>query len=1778
MNSTPNAIAYPNEGGVRIKKQASDANFRDTGLTRVELSAAGMSQSCGTDLLFVLDLSNSMAWSAENGAMAAEADKLPTETQTTKLYDAITVMQELSETLLTSDTAYGNSVSLVTFAGYDKEHNSEQSAYLDSVQTAFVYETDYSKIKTALDLTRVTGYAYTSSSGQELVRYDAQIGTIQNGVVSHVKGQNRDGSNYDYGFWQASKAVDSIKAAYYAQTGNKTQYDQSGRELIVVFLTDGLPSTYNGVTALSSSGASTSGYAGNGDYVAGTTKLSTAYVNTATSCPSGMSYNDVWLKHVADVPANTQAAALYQKIQAMQVIGIDLENSKMPYMSAEASTISGWENTLLSKMVSGATLTPMEPELDAEWKAIQEAALYRGSEAARHALVTDQIGAAYDLQTASKTGLSTPKIVVTRYDVWTDGQTSDSKLLGTRNGSGTVLETITFNTAGTAAYSSVIDERNGTKTNIMVQYGGKTYIRGEYVSYEKDNSTSAETFTWNIDTIDDEEYTLSYDLYLIGAQEGSTAHGVYPTNGSASISYLDCNDQSTTKAYTSPELVWGRAATKAEYYLVNRFGLPVTMDGASVSFENREIVGYGASNSYEYFTEFTHSGAGELPEGYIMFNPQASYTVYAEADGTGRLEISDTATVVTTKRTDTDQSDYAQTQVSYGVLLAVSRTELLLVSDTVVLDYGKPVSIDVTKNETHRGYRYEAAGLLHYDSAVDLSVKQVGSGSASLEGAYGSFRMENGTVVYTPGKLLEGVEEVFAVVKVAAEANPEDVCYLYQKLTVLPATNVYYETDFAEGVFVYETDDWQMTSPEDGDPSTERQDDGSISESDYGIQPDNAADYLFFGFDNAEADRTRYASDLYGGRNFDQNSSDWYFYKRKVESLSLNNEAGTMTITQLGRLPQIGDTPTTNDDDVYPDVYFDTTSGAYNTFPLNYDPSNAEIYQVRFKMENFKLGDYTKTDGVTYTAPEAYFFFQYWAGSHQEDWPLGGVNTTRIAEEHLDSGCYVTITGELKGDAAQTFRNRSNITKLRMFFGGIESIAEDQPGKLTVDYIYIGPGDMAPKPVYGYDSSYADDGKLSDHSSVYVEGRGIKTSWNTDPSKYTHGSFHFTGTGFDIFSRTGSEQGSIRVTIYTDKAMDDAHRLRTISVNCKGDLELYQIPVVSVQGLDYGTYYVTIGVQPKVEYQKPTQEEIANGALDFTGLNHGNQFYFDAVRIYDPICTRITENHASLTATESLALQIYSKHHEAYAYIKEVRDTMLEAQEFNELTDAVAGSLFVDTSAVGEVGDSIHVTGNIAANVATYDKIGPKNEVYLGPGQAVAFKLQIASTQKPVSIDIGAKSILGDTTTLVAGFVGTVGTQSETLAVLTKQTYNIATGTALYYELDTTTMPASGPVYLVLQNPTKSTDKNEKVLSITDLKVAYGAEPAEELPWDDNSAPGYTETHKRSAQISEEVSFLVDENTLQAAVVFMKAVLETPVLDSEARILHSLNLASDISLNYVVAKEHLADYEKFYLECAFDGSSIRLEATEKGDYYYFTLDGLAATQMSDVIDATLYMSKEGRNYYSETDSYSIASYAYAQLDKANAADSLKTLCADLLRYGSKAQSYKNYRTDHLADAAMTEEHKAYLSDLSAVSFGSNNAEQTDCSVPAVTWIGKTLLLDSRVTVRFVVNTASYTGEISDLSLKICYTDLDGEEQAAVLTEAVAYSGMSNAYAFDFSGLQAAELRCVLSAAVYAGDTQLSNSLVYSADTYGNNKTGTLGDLCKALFAYSDSAKQYFMGG
>jgi len=330
-----------------------------------------------------------------------------------------------------------------------------------------------------------------------------------------------------------------------------------------------------------------------------------------------------------------------------------------------------------------------------------------------------------------------------------------------------------------------------------------------------------------------------------------------------------------------------------------------------------------------------------------------------------------------------------------------------------------------------------------------------------------------------------------------------------------------------------------------------------------------------------------------------------------------------------------------------------------------------------------------------------------------------------------------------------------------------------------------------------------------------------------------------------------------------------------------------------------------------------------------------------------------------------------------------------------------------------------------------------------------------------------------------------------------------------------------------------------------------------------------------------EISLIEPHSYTDSLCICGHAEIKEPVEDPTLKLNHSLNLASDISVNLLVLRSLLDgfDMDTVFVESTIetgDGPTTqKIYPVENGYYYYFTLDGLTAIQMNDKITSVLYGTKNGQTYCSPVDEYSIATYAYSQLNKTGIDVKLQTLCADLLRYGTKAQIFKSYRTDALADSAMTETHRAFLSDIEAVTFGNTNTVLNDLPNAPITWAGKSLNLESKVALKFVFNMGAYTGKPSDLCLRISYTDAYGNQKTETVTGAEAYGQGTGAYVFTVDSLLAAELRTVVSVQIYAGNTPVSATLQYSPDTYGNNKTGTLLDLCKALFAYSDSAKAFF---
>ena len=424
-----------------------------------------------------------------------------------------------------------------------------------------------------------------------------------------------------------------------------------------------------------------------------------------------------------------------------------------------------------------------------------------------------------------------------------------------------------------------------------------------------------------------------------------------------------------------------------------------------------------------------------------------------------------------------------------------------------------------------------------------------------------------------------------------------------------------------------------------------------------------------------------------------------------------------------------------------------------------------------------------------------------------------------------------------------------------------------------------------------------------------------------------------------------------------------------------------------------------------------------------------------------------------------------------------------------------------------------------------YRAIGPENEVYLSKNQGVAFTVNAEND----------KIFLGLKTKGSASMQIWNGSSFVAFAPVT----NYTSDATMYFDISD-----YGPDIII-----KNTGSG--ILSLCNVKCASTA--------------------------GEVAPFTVSPQLMMtAAMAFETAVAETP-MDDSLTIRHSLNLQSDISVNLAVSLSSLEGYDRYVMETTFGGKTYLLQPEIKGPYAYFVVEGLTAVNMNDNICSTLHLTKGEETFVSPEDNYSIAYYAYSTMNRDGVSDAVKTLCANLLRYGSAAQIYKNYRTDFLPDEEMTEEQKAYLTDLDTVTFGSTNAVLTDLENPAITWVGKTLNLESKVSLRFVFSKGSYTGDLSDLTLHVSYEDVNGATKELILSDAELYNSNLSYYSFTLDALLAAELRSVVSVQVYAGETPVSATLQYSADTYGNNKTGALLDLCKALFAYSDSAKTYFAG-
>ena len=810
---TENFPEYPNEGSIRIEKNAYTAegtDYYNTGVGTVELFARGVPMnSKPVDVVLVVDISGSMEYDINGNETSVVADQ--------KMTLAKTAAKAFVEKLLTSATGYSdNRVAIVTF--------SESAQIITGTNTVVPSHNALIQVSSDTELTSL------------------------NSVIDGISANG--GTNYDAALQHAYEILKSARS----QPGYS-------REQFVVFLTDGAPGVYNQMEL----GSATFPKSSSASYYT-TAQISTMsslwYKWTTGVAPTASD----WSYMTTDVASafakykftdHHYAAAIkaesFSALNMSQTIrnelgitstlgatiyGISLgmaAGSQIVGLSTDSSTTSWTEFTaaqctaLLNRIVGSSNrvfAADDTVQLNEAFENIGSAILLAGT----NAVVTDVIHPNFELQTADYGN-------ITEYPNYTATEDSKSASIevrkyavdtnGNRTGEYETLERVTFSTDGTAAFSNVL----GSSNILSYKEDGSYTITASLFTYE----SATKTFTWRIGDITANDMAIRYNVYLTDTRNtaegvaGARTGGRYDTNAQAYITYENHMGNRCKKVYEVPALPWASAIVTYRFYLVNANGQPVNSSGQLVDYQNltylteekkvdmtRVAIGSTGSFNYDYTLNAAALKAGiSRLNGFELYDPDAAYHVESNGrggnDGTGKYivtvgNVNANTTVVrnapgaTPYATPAGESstagDYTNTVVEFAVIWAVK-----VIPDAVVIDYGLPVSIPVINNDLVSS----VSGTLHgiYADKVDAAnASSSYENSVSTATMGGSLRLTYGTasivdaahIEYTPTSMSMGGVEEFAY-EVSFKSDTQDR-YLTTSIQIIPATTVYYEDNF----------------------------------------------------------------------------------------------------------------------------------------------------------------------------------------------------------------------------------------------------------------------------------------------------------------------------------------------------------------------------------------------------------------------------------------------------------------------------------------------------------------------------------------------------------------------------------------------------------------------------------------------------------------------------------------------------------------------------------------------------------------------------------------------------------------------------------------------------------------------------------------------------------------------------------------------------------------------------------------------------------------------
>ncbi len=804
---------YPNEGAVKVNKTATGQQFTSTGVAKVELSASGIPTKKGADVIVMLDLSSSMYTNSVNGKRRVE------------ILEAS--LQNMIEDFKTPNEDGSIPDIRIAVADFNRYYGSDSPYYIEEKDRVITSGADRHMESNGTHENLI----YTGT-GDLTAGAFVNIKDVNKTDFSSITGNTHSGTNYDYAFDTVYQLGEAIT--------EQNEKDGATRDLFVVFMSDGAPFQYN----YFSSHSSVSSW---NNWLDGTMK------EDMYGAGARKDYYNTDGKHWMAEAIKGDTDTMYPVIRKnddrdtdgnnwIEVNGLGAKMYSIGFCLAIDDTITlEAMDTVIRNIASSSEYYWRADDadaLDTAFTAITTDILY----AAQNARFVDTMGEHFKLQTATvEKGASgntltdsiVPTIEVISYDIYTRSDyenctISDVNLIGTRKGTFTVIERVTFDKDGTKAYS---DQINGGVPDI---YGTDGVIRAKYFYYNT-NSTAvaidgisiptgttagnlttgstnllpAETFYWNLGTVKSAELALSYYVYLEGSMEGSCASGSYPTNTAAVLYYDNYLENPCKKDTVSPVMPWGEAHVRYAFYLVNGEGEIIVnrTSGETGSFANRiavtnPVVAETINLNSGDHLEASLLAKNYLPTGYTLYDKDAKYTIHVSSDEGSYWEIDSKQTTQSTYVTGYNgneftnaaessggERDYTHTTVWFAVVWTVGA-----IDDTVVVDFGLPVNISVLDNDMFGDNgKLNALGKSKPDG--EYSATSNTTFKPQLETKNGMAVIAGSNVKYQLTSMTCASTDTFAY-EVAYTGDNSVKQYYYGEVNVVPASTVYFEESF----------------------------------------------------------------------------------------------------------------------------------------------------------------------------------------------------------------------------------------------------------------------------------------------------------------------------------------------------------------------------------------------------------------------------------------------------------------------------------------------------------------------------------------------------------------------------------------------------------------------------------------------------------------------------------------------------------------------------------------------------------------------------------------------------------------------------------------------------------------------------------------------------------------------------------------------------------------------------------------------------------------------